>query len=52
MSIKVAPDKMDLVEHRMIDGRPCLVIGLSEYVEVNGIAVRPVPLSERQKEEK
>ena len=52
VSIKVAPDKMDLVEHRMIDGRPCLVIGLSEYVEVNGIAVRPVPLSERQKEEK
>ena len=44
VSIKVAPDKMDLVEHRMIDGRPCLVIGLSEYVEVNGIAVRPVPL--------
>lgn len=52
VSVKVAPDKMDLVEHRMIDGRPCLVIGLSEYVEVNGIAVRPVPLSERQKEEK
>ena len=52
VSIKVAPDKMDLVEHRMIDGRPCLVIGLSAYVEVNGIAVRPVPLSERQKEEK
>ena len=42
VSIKVAPDKTYLVENRMIDGRPCIVIGISEHVEINGITVRPV----------
>ncbi len=41
VSIKVAPDKTYLVENRMIDGRPCIVIGISEHVEINGITVRP-----------
>jgi hypothetical protein len=40
--IKVAPDKTHLVENRMIDGRPCIVIAISESVEINGIAVRPI----------
>jgi hypothetical protein len=44
VSIKVAPDKTHLVENRMIDGRPCIVITISEYVEINGISVRPVSL--------
>jgi len=35
--IKVNPDRMDLVETRMIDGRQCLVIPVDE---VNGINVR------------
>jgi hypothetical protein len=42
VSIKVSPDKTYLVENRMIDGRPCIVIGISEHVEVNGITVRPI----------
>lgn len=42
VSIKVAPDKTYLVENRMIDGRPCIVIGISEHVEINGITVRPI----------
>lgn len=42
VSIKVAPDKTYLVENRMIEGRPCIVIGISEHVEVNGITVRPI----------
>ncbi|ADL05093.1 DUF4317 domain-containing protein [Lacrimispora saccharolytica] len=42
VSIKVAPDKTHLVENRMIDGRPCIVIGISEHVEINGITVRPI----------
>lgn len=42
VSIKVAPDKTYLIENRMIDGRPCIVIGISEHVEINGITVRPI----------
>ncbi|HBG13535.1 MAG TPA: DUF4317 domain-containing protein [Clostridium sp.] len=42
VSIKGAPDKTYLVENRMIDGRPCIVIGISEHVEINGITVRPI----------
>ncbi len=40
VTIKVSPDKTHLVETRVIDGRTCLVIELSESVEVNGINVR------------
>ena len=39
VSIKVAPDKTHLVENRMIEGRPCIVITISEHVEINGISV-------------
>ena len=42
VSVKVAPDKTHLVETRMEDGRPCIVIAINEHVEINGISVRPV----------
>ena len=42
VSIKVSQDKTYLVENRMIDGRPCIVIAINEHVEINGITVRPV----------
>ena len=38
--IQVNPERADLVETRMIDGRQCLVIGVDDHVEVNGISVR------------
>ena len=38
--IKVNPDRADLVETRMIDGRQCLVIAVDDHIEVNGINVR------------
>lgn len=38
--IKVNPERMDLVETQVIDGRECLVIALGSDVEVNGITVR------------
>ncbi len=38
--IKVNPDRADLVETRMIDGRQCLVIPVDDHIEVNGINVR------------
>lgn len=40
VSIKVKPDKTYLVESRMIDGKPCIVIGVNEDIEVNGITLR------------
>lgn len=40
VSIKVTPERLDLVETRIIDGRPCLVIEINDQVEVNGIPVR------------
>lgn len=38
--IKVNPDRADLVETRIIDGRQCLVIPVDDHIEVNGINVR------------
>lgn len=38
--VKVNPERTDLVQTRLIDGRQCLVIELNNQVEVNGISVR------------
>lgn len=38
--IKVNPERADLVETRIIDGRQCLVIAVDDHIEVNGINVR------------
>lgn len=43
--VQVKPDRTDLVETRMIDGVPYLLITLSDSVAVNGIDVR-MPVSE------
>ena len=40
MVIRVSPDRADLVETRIIDGRQCLVIPVDDHIEVNGINVR------------
>lgn len=40
VTIQVSPDRSDLVETRIIDGRPCLVIPITDQVQVNGITVR------------
>ena len=36
----MSPDRADLVERRIIDGRPCLVIPITDQVQVNGITVK------------
>lgn len=41
--VKVKPERTDLIETRIIDGRECLVIALDGGVEVNGICVRSAP---------
>lgn len=38
--VKVSPDRMDLVQTRVLDGIKCLVIELNDQVELNGIPVR------------
>lgn len=40
--IKVNPNRADLVETRIIDGRQCLVIPVDDHIEVNGINVRTI----------
>lgn len=42
--IKVNPERMDLVETRIIDGRQCLVIPVDDHIEVNGISVRTIKM--------
>lgn len=39
--IKVNPERTDLVETKIVDGRKCIVIEINDQVEVNGIIVRP-----------
>lgn len=44
--IKVNPEYASLLETRFIDGRQCLVIPISEHMEVNGVPVKayePLP---------
>ncbi len=38
--IKVNPERADLVETKIVDGRQCLVIEINDQVEVNGVPVR------------
>ncbi|MDF2543083.1 MAG: hypothetical protein K0S47_2801 [Herbinix sp.] len=38
--IKVNPERSDLVETKIVDGRKCLVIEINDQVEVNGIIVK------------
>jgi len=40
VSIKVNPERADLVQTKIVDGRKCLVIEISDQVEVNGILVK------------
>ncbi len=39
--IKVNPEHTELVQTKLVDGRRCLVIEITDQVEVNGIAVKP-----------
>ncbi len=49
--INVNPDRMDLIETRVIDGRKCLVIPVDDYIEVNGINVRTMKSNNSQDSE-
>jgi len=38
--VKVNPERTELVQTKLVDGRKCLVIEITDQVEVNGIAVK------------
>lgn len=38
--VKVNPERAELVQTKIVDGRKCLVIEINDQVEVNGIAVK------------
>ncbi len=40
--VKVNPERADLVQTKMVDGRKCIVIEINDQVEVNGIAVKAI----------
>ena len=46
--IKVNPERADLVETRIIDGRRCLVIPVDDHIEVNRINVQTIKMKERE----
>lgn len=48
--VQVKPDRTDLVETRMIDNVPYLLITLSDSVQVNGIDVRMLGSKEQEEE--
>lgn len=39
--VKINPDRTDLVDTMIIEGKKCLVIQIDEHLEVNGITVNP-----------
>ena len=42
ITISVSPEFADLVETRIIDGRTCIVIGVDDHVEINGINAKTI----------
>ena len=46
--INVNPERSDLVETRIIDGRRCIVIGIDDHVEINGISVKAVAKNQNE----
>ena len=49
--IKVNPERADLIETRVIDGKQCLVIAVDDHIEVNGVNVRTLKRKKSTEEE-
>ena len=49
--IKVNPERADLIETRVIDGRQWLVIAVDDHIEVNGVNVRTLKRKKSTEEE-
>ncbi len=48
VAITVNPERADLVETRLVDGKQCLLITVDDHIEVNGVNVRTLPLQEME----
>lgn len=46
--VTVNPERADLVETRLIDGKQCLLITVDDHIEVNGVNVRTLPRQESE----
>ncbi|MBQ4482677.1 MAG: DUF4317 domain-containing protein [Lachnospiraceae bacterium] len=44
--IKVNPERADLIETKLIDGKECLVIAVNDRVEINGMSVHTMSKAE------
>lgn len=42
ITISVNPEFVDLIETKVIDGRTCIVIGVDDHVEINGINAKTI----------
>ena len=49
--VTVNPERADLVETRLIDGKQCLIITVDDHIEVNGVNVRTLPAPRKDGEE-
>lgn len=47
-TIHVDPSRTSILESRVIDGKPYLMIAINDHMEVNGISVKPVSLKDRK----
>lgn len=47
-TINVDPGRTNIIESRVIDGRPYLMIAINDHMEANGISVKPVSLKDRK----
>lgn len=41
--VTVSPERADLVETRLVDGKQCLLITVDDHIEVNGVQIRTLP---------
>lgn len=46
VSIKVKPERADLVQTKIIDGRKCIVIAVDDHIEINGVNARTISVNE------
>jgi hypothetical protein len=47
-TIHVDPNRTSILESRVIEGKPYLMIAINDHMEVNGISVKPVSLKDRK----
>ena len=46
--VTINPERADLVETRLIDGRQCIIITVDDHIEVNGVNVRTLPAPKKE----